>query len=60
MVIRYALFDLQYVLSALLLAHPDPLPFLIVFGLARRGSTVGFHLLWHAVELAMGARLCLL
>ena len=27
---------------------------------ARRGSTVGFHLLWYAVELAMSARLCLL
>ena len=26
-----------------------------VFGLACRGSTVGFHLLWHAVELAMCA-----
>ena len=24
-----------------------------VFGLARRGSTIGFHLLWHTVELAM-------
>ena len=22
-----------------------------VFGLARRGSTIGFHLLWHTVEL---------
>ena len=31
-----------------------------VFGLARRGSTVGFHLLWHTVELAMSTRLCLL
>ena len=31
-----------------------------VFGLARRGSAVGFHLLWHAVELAVSARLCLL
>ena len=31
-----------------------------VFGLARRGSAVGFHLLWHAVGLAVGARLCLL
>ena len=31
-----------------------------VFGLARRGSAVGFHLLWHAVELAMSAHLCLL
>ena len=31
-----------------------------VFGLARRGSAVGFHLLWHAVGLAMSARLCLL
>ena len=30
-----------------------------VFGLARRGSTIGFHLLWHAVELAMNTRLCL-
>ena len=28
--------------------------------LARRGSTVGFHLLWHTVELAMSTRLCLL
>ena len=28
-----------------------------VFGLARRGSTIGFHLLWHAVELAMSAHL---
>ena len=33
---------------------------LIVFGLARRGSTTGFHLLWHTVELAMSTRLCLL
>ena len=24
-----------------------------VFGLARRGLTIGFHLLWHTVELAM-------
>ena len=31
-----------------------------VFGLARRGSAVGFHLFWHAVELAVSARLCLL
>ena len=31
-----------------------------VFGLARRGSTIGFHLLWHTVELAMSSRLCLL
>ena len=30
-----------------------------VFGLARRGSTIGFHLLWHTVELAMSTRLCL-
>ena len=29
-------------------------------GLARRGSTIGFHLLWHKVELAMSTRLCLL
>ena len=27
-------------------------------GLARRGSTIGFHLLWHTVELAMSTRLC--
>ena len=26
----------------------------------RRGSTIGFHLLWHTVELAMSTRLCLL
>ena len=31
-----------------------------VFGLTRRGSTIGFHLLWHTVELAMSTRLCLL
>ena len=31
-----------------------------VFGLARRGSTIGFHLLWHTVELAVSTRLCLL
>ena len=31
-----------------------------VFGLARRGSTIGFHLLWHTVELVMSTRLCLL
>ena len=31
-----------------------------VFGLARRCSTIGFHLLWHTVELAMSTRLCLL
>ena len=30
-----------------------------VFGFARRGSTIGFHLLWHTVELAMNTRLCL-
>ena len=29
-----------------------------VFGLARRGSNIGFHLLWHTVELAMNSRLC--
>ena len=28
-------------------------------GLAHRGSTIGFHILWHTVELAMGTRLCL-
>ena len=28
--------------------------------LARRGSTIGFHLLWHTIELAMSTRLCLL
>ena len=33
---------------------------LYVFGLAPRGSTIGFHLLWHTVELAMSTRLCLL
>ena len=31
-----------------------------VFGLACRGSTIGFHLLWHTVELAMNTRLCLI
>ena len=31
-----------------------------VFGLARRSSTIGFHLLWHTVELAMNTRLWLL
>ena len=31
-----------------------------VFGLARRGSTIGFHLLWQTVELAMSVCLCLL
>ena len=31
-----------------------------VFGLARCGSTIGFHLLWHTIELAMSTRLCLL
>ena len=31
-----------------------------VFVLARRGSTIGFHLLWHTVEWAMSTRLCLL
>ena len=31
-----------------------------VFDLARRGSAVDFYLLWHAVELAIGTRLCLL
>ena len=30
------------------------------FGLARRSSTIGFHLLWHTVELAMSTRVCLL
>ena len=33
---------------------------MLKLGLARRGSTIGFHLLWHAVELALSARLCLL
>ena len=32
----------------------------ICLWLARRGSTIGFHLLWHTVELAMSTRLCLL
>ena len=27
--------------------------------LARRGSTIGFHLLWHTLESAMSNRLCL-
>ena len=30
-----------------------------VFGLARRGSSICFHLLWHTVELAISTRLCL-
>ena len=30
-----------------------------VFGLARSGLAVGFHLLCHALGLAMSARLCL-
>ena len=30
------------------------------FFLVFRGSTIGFHLLWHTVELAMSTRLCLL
>ena len=29
------------------------------FGLARRGSAIGFHLLCYTVELAMSTRLCL-
>ena len=37
-----------------------PWTFLLPFFLARQGSTVGFHLLWHTVELAMSTRLCLL
>ena len=32
---------------------------IICFWLARRGSTFGFHLLRHTVELAMSTRLCL-
>ena len=32
----------------------------MVFSLARRGSIIRFHLLWHTVELAMSTRLCLL
>ena len=36
------------------------LGYLKLFGLARRGSAIGFHLLWHTVELAMSTRLCLL
>ena len=28
--------------------------------LARRGSTTGFHSLWHTIELAISTRLCLL
>ena len=31
-----------------------------IFNLARRGSTMGFHLLWHTIELAMSTCLCLL
>ena len=31
-----------------------------VFGLARSGSTIDFHLLWHTIELTMSTRLCLL
>ena len=30
------------------------------FCLARHGSTIDFHLLWHTVELAMSTHLCLL
>ena len=30
-----------------------------VFGLARRGSAIGFHLLRHTVELVMSTLLCL-
>ena len=30
-----------------------------VFGLVRRGSAIGFHLLWHTAELAVSSRLCL-
>ena len=33
---------------------------MICLWLARRGSTIGFHFLWHTVELAMSTRLCLL
>ena len=36
-----------------------PWTFLLPF-FARRGSAIGFHLLWHTVELAMSTRLCLL
>ena len=36
-----------------------PWTFLLPF-FARRGSTIGFHLLWHTVVLAMSTRLCLL
>ena len=38
---------------------PQNCDLIYVFGLARRGSTIGFHLLWHTVELAMSTRLCL-
>ena len=30
-----------------------------VFGLARRGSIIGFHVLGHTIELAMSTLLCL-
>ena len=29
------------------------------FDLVRRGSTIGFHLLWHTLEIDMSTRLCL-
>ena len=43
--------------------HSEYTPFIAwryVFGLARPVSTIGFHLLWHTVELAMSTHLCLL
>ena len=33
--------------------------FVALWFVARRGSSIGFNLLWYMVELAMSTRLCL-
>ena len=48
---------ISWVSSLILLIGPS---MVFVVGLARRGSTICFHLLWHKVELAVSTRLCLL
>ena len=47
--------DVREGLRLVIVALPGLFSYLF---LARRGSAIGFHLLWHTVELAMNTRLC--
>ena len=51
---RGEVFEILNIFSILMYgAHTNAQGSKLLFGLASRVSTIGFHLLWHTVELAM-------